>query len=289
MMPPRPAYVACPRCQAVLRIWQHRGGNTFGGFRLWSDGLTESAGLAPSPLRGWRCGVCEVALWTDDLPWLDARFDDRERVVLLKAGSRRIEMIQAIRIATGLGLKATLELEAQLPAEIHAPLDRLGPLLETLRASGAEVEAYGTFPGGPARPVFQDLRELAIGDYDELLAGGAGADSARREREIDVRLEAWRRRNAPFRGGDEAWIRHFAWPEAEQANAARLFELLDVEDPDTALFKAEVARQLERWDECRDLVTPLLDGPRQQRARQFLELIRDRRPELCVLVVQPRR
>jgi hypothetical protein len=101
-----------------------------------------------------------------------------------------------------------------------------------------------------ADPSLPELQHPSEDDYLQALEAGLYAS---REEKLDLRLRAWRSGNDASRvEGARAQIRS---AEA-QANLEALYELL-CEDPLEALTKAEVARQLGRFEESLELLNGL--------------------------------
>lgn len=65
--------------------------------------------------------------------------------------------------------------------------------------------------------------------------------------EIYVRIRVWWLFNAPYRTKTSL---HFDVPEEQRANLERLLQLLDAPEPNNAIMKAEILRELGRFEEC---------------------------------------
>jgi hypothetical protein len=91
--------------------------------------------------------------------------------------------------------------------------------------------------------------------YEELLRQELWGNE---DQEYVIRSMAWRSYNDAFRG--RVHPTHSLTPDQE-ANLARLLELLGSDDSGELLMKAEILRELGRFDECLELLTrPVDDG-----------------------------
>lgn len=111
------------------------------------------------------------------------------------------------------------------------------------------------------------LAELGLGESDNRwqnipdaddpeekdYIAAANAPRLSREHEKDARLRAWWLANDMVR---EHAGKSIAWSGARLENLEKLFALLQDKDPSEALLKAEIARELGRFDAC----VKLLDG-----------------------------
>ena len=104
-----------------------------------------------------------------------------------------------------------------------------------------ESEMLGT--GDPIEPTEQDWLEALETPLAEAQIG-----------ELFIRIEAWHAANNPGRANRNAGA---PLPSEAQANMEEISRLLDTEDPKQRIMKAELARELGRFDE----VKYLLDFP----------------------------
>lgn len=65
--------------------------------------------------------------------------------------------------------------------------------------------------------------------------------------EIYVRIRVWWLFNAPYRTKTSL---HFDVPEEQRVNLERLLQLLDAQEPNNAIMKAEILRALGRFEDC---------------------------------------
>jgi hypothetical protein len=125
-----------------------------------------------------------------------------------------------------------------------------------------------------ARPV----SALTGGELLQALEAGLGSDPAREKR---LRILAWWAANDARRppAFEPDRVIHSRLPVEAEANLQRLFDLLDPDDPEDRLFKAEAARELGSFSAA----AALLEGelPKRYKAaadrlRMFIELGDDR-------------
>lgn len=97
----------------------------------------------------------------------------------------------------------------------------------------------------------EEARELSEAEYLEAIAAGMGRN---REEELHLRMSAWWAGNDAMRldsqdeGGGSLPFR--VRSAAATANLEHLLEQLGTEDPDERLMKAELARELGRFEEA---------------------------------------
>jgi len=111
---------------------------------------------------------------------------------------------------------------------------------------------------------------------DEILAYVAKEDLSR-EKEIHARVRAWWSANERVRNRPEAEQRFTA---AEVTNLERLASVLDETNTDQCLMKAEIWRELGRFDDCALLLKCPFDKPKKPLA----DLIRTLAEEKCATV-----
>jgi hypothetical protein len=83
-----------------------------------------------------------------------------------------------------------------------------------------------------------------------------------------IRIKAWWSSNSPYRDGSS---QEFRLSSEQEDNLRRLLELLDADDPNESLMKAEILRQLGQFDEC----LKLLANPFDERFLQTVDAIKD--------------
>ena len=99
------------------------------------------------------------------------------------------------------------------------------------------------------------------------------------DKELFVRLRSWWRSNDRSRkGGADAP----PFSEAERGNLAALAAALDDADPQHILMRAEIARELGRFDQC----LKLLEGDFDEQLRYIVRTIRERALDLDARVVK---
>jgi hypothetical protein len=277
MRPPDEVFRRCSHCSALVREWDASGGNTFGGITIWSDGIAEGPMLRRPDLVGRRCPACHTAVWTRSLARVRYGEDDdyaRCAVVLLAIGPNAIAVNRAIRTAIPMTVRDAHTLIHEAPIPLALPRSSAPELVAAVTEAGADAVDM-TQPGATRR---FDLELLDSAGYAELVASA--------NHELDIRLEWWRFDNEPYRG-DRDWHRYADRPANVQDNALRLFELLrssDDRSSDDRLLAAELARQLERYDDAIALVGTMTD----EAAHALADLARARRPELVRLIVSSR-
>lgn len=102
------------------------------------------------------------------------------------------------------------------------------------------------------------------------------------EKAAFVRMRAWWRGNDRFRKGDAVAP---PFSGAERANLEALARMLDDADPQQVIMKAEIARELGRFDEC----LKLLDREFEEGLQFVVRTIRDRNLDLDPQVTELKR
>ena len=99
----------------------------------------------------------------------------------------------------------------------------------------------------------EEIEELSEDEYLQAIAGGLGKP---RKRELYLRTRAWWAGNDAFRTPDQPRPGQPIPPRspAATANLERLFKLLRTKDITERLLKAEVARELGRFDEALEIL-----------------------------------
>jgi hypothetical protein len=136
--------------------------------------------------------------------------------------------------------------EAEKIGEVSSPM--LGPSLDDVEPEWAEA------------PYIQELEEEEF-----WLALSSGLASTQQQ-EMRLRILAWWRSNDPWR--EEIPPGELIRSDEAKLNMEMLIELLDEADPSEMLMKAEILRQLARFDESigvlRSIDAPELEAPRDQ-------------------------
>ena len=88
-----------------------------------------------------------------------------------------------------------------------------------------------------------------------------------KEQEKYIRIRAWWSFNNAYRGHP---IEGFSLPPEQKANLRGLLHLLDTNDPDTSIMRAEILRELGEFDEC----LRVLDQAFNDRYLQVVDIIR---------------
>jgi len=112
--------------------------------------------------------------------------------------------------------------------------------------------------------------------YLEAIGAGVARD---KEQEVALRIYAWWAGNDPVRGEGESGGLQPSVPvrsPAATANLERLFGLLDEQDPSEQLMKAELARELGRFDEAMQLLDCDFPGEYAQAADFIRRLAREK-------------
>lgn len=99
------------------------------------------------------------------------------------------------------------------------------------------------------------------------------------DKELFVRLRSWWRSNDRFRKG-EAGAPPFS--EDERANLDALAAALGDADPQRIIMRAEIARELGRFDQC----LKLLEGDFDEQLHYIVRTIRERALDLDARVVK---
>jgi hypothetical protein len=89
-----------------------------------------------------------------------------------------------------------------------------------------------------------DARHVYGRDYEGALRQAIWKNKAQ---EKYIRIRAWWSFNSAYRGDP---IKDFNLPSEQEANLRRLLQLLDTNDPDTSITRAEILRELGQFDEC---------------------------------------
>lgn len=114
---------------------------------------------------------------------------------------------------------------------------------------------------------------------DALDAGAAPT----RPHEVALRVSAWRVGNDPYRGTGRAFVRYGDRTARVRESLERLVDVLSLDVPEECVLRGECARQLERFDEARSLLTPALPVEVQRRAGILRALAGLRDPTLSVV------
>jgi hypothetical protein len=112
-----------------------------------------------------------------------------------------------------------------------------------------EIGQLDFFSGGSEKPEWKDLdyaEEPSEDDYNAALHSGVASTP---EKERYIRMRLWWRGNDHIRRGDNTEL-----SEAHLENLRRFEAILSEEDDNQRLMKAEVLRQLSRYDEALHLL-----------------------------------
>jgi len=245
MKPGPDLVVACPRCGRRAKVPALRSGNTFGA-RFWTDGKVDAPMLPRRPPIA-PCRGCGRPFWWHDavvgesaIGWLIAPF---------------ALLIYGIPMLSYVGVPRTILLGVGVVAPISAV-------------------ALGI------RRFRQILQPPTEAHFREAIEAGLGSD---RDREVELRLHAWWASNDKARGispskgstaAHDAQTPARAAGSPEEANLRRLLEILNADEPEERLLKAEAARELGDFDAASRLLEgPLPDdqGPIAARIRELVE------------------
>lgn len=255
--------LGCPRCDAPAGLSTLLSGSTQGA-TLWSDGRFD-APMLPAPPEITRCAACGAFYWIADARVKGelSTWRRRERpvadVVLERPGPRIAKVITLLRAAGWRGGDDNLaDVLSRPPLKVDYGLDpeRAAAMVEEFRAAGAEASVLVH----PVEPVSDEvlrwekapqIRYLEQAEHFEALALGMAATPAR---ERYLRLWAWWIGNDPQRRGEPARPR----TEQEIDSLEALSRLLDEQNPNERMMKAEIARELGRFRVALALLAPPL-------------------------------
>ena len=134
----------------------------------------------------------------------------------------------------------------------------------------------------------EPVRELSETEYFEAIAAGLASG---REEEFLLRLLAWWAGNDPLRSRKRSrhGRRHRAprRSAAAIANMERLLDLLDESRPDQRLMKAEIFRELGRFDEALQLLNIKFATPSKQAAADTISRLAREHDTLVREIPQP--
>ncbi len=259
MIPGPELVISCPRCGALHRRQSLRSGNTFGA-EVWTDGWSWSPMLPTAPLVA-RCEGCGRLFWVgraEHVGEIDP-FSQWPQIIatltLEQAGPRRVEVMQLLRSMLGGSLHEVKAQLGLLPLPVGHGLDRetLGRLFKRLQELGAHATLEETRVEDPSGAPPREWAEAPwIKPPDEAGWLEAIADGLAwgRDEERELRLQAWRESNAPYRRGTP-WKPFSMRPHAARDNLRALLALCSPEEPMERLLKAEALRELERFEEAR--------------------------------------
>jgi ribosomal protein L7/L12 len=284
MTPPEPFYILCPSCGAPHRSWS-RSGNTYGATTLWSDGVVTSVMLPPPDPIVARCARCAVYFWLDAAQRLFPREGDDPEAVLhiTEVGPERAGVIRALRAALGVPMgEAKRLVDAGRPFNPDAPRSVVDELRDRLCTLGAKVTLRAR--DGRIGDEGLDVAPNVAAPTEAFLLDALDAGAApTRPHEIALRVSAWRLGNDPYRGTGRAFVRYGDRTARVRESLERLVDVLSLEVPEECVLRGECARQLERFDEARSLLTAALPLEVQRRAGILRALAGVRDPTLSVV------
>lgn len=124
------------------------------------------------------------------------------------------------------------------------------------------------------------IRELTESEYYEAIEAGFATTG---ENETQIRTLAWWRANDPDRI-DENGSREHEQPNPKmRANLIRLFDVMDGNSAEGQLMKAEVARQLGRFDDATALLSAIVDSELEWVKEQMIAFCESRKIKVQVL------
>jgi hypothetical protein len=139
----------------------------------------------------------------------------------------------------------------------YAEYPRLRPAKIVSRCPGcsafifiADARVLGDMDRADAPPEWKTagfLEKLAETEWLDAIDAGVATTRAR---ELQLRRHALWASNAPYHKDPASWIEFAARSPRDRANALALLELLDPGDPDEALLRVELLRELGRFDEA---------------------------------------
>lgn len=117
----------------------------------------------------------------------------------------------------------------------------------------------------------EKIRELSEDEYLQAIAGGLAKP---RKRELYLRTRAWWAGNDRYRSEDQVKPGQPTPPRSPEAtaNLERLFKLLRTKDITERLLKAEVARELGRFDEALEILRSEFPSQYQRVVTRMQEL-----------------
>ena len=115
-------------------------------------------------------------------------------------------------------------------------------------------------------------------EYLSLLAEGALPD----KKERHLRFQVWWAANDPARN-DQGVFEGFS--PAQEKNLAALLDLMDETDPDQRLTKAEILRELKRFDECIKLLEKPFDDEDYATQAEFIRLMAEQKKWIVLKII----
>ncbi|WP_164018251.1 ribosomal protein L7/L12 [Pyxidicoccus trucidator] len=288
MMPGPVLVLACPRCGALHRCHSLASGNTFGAI-VWTDGWRDAPMLPLPPLIS-RCAACHRFFWVGRaerrgaLGTSKSVLESATVVTLESVGKRRVEVMHLVRRAIGEDLQEVKRRIDRLPTELGryfhqgevrelaARFEALGARV-TLREEMSQVWRSTTPVGSESAPRVRDPDEAG---FLEALAEGLAQEQ---DEERELRLQAWWAGNEPYRQGTP-WVPFSQRSQGARDNLCALVALCAPDDVTQRLFRAEALRELERFDEARDILSGEFPAPLDRVAAYIRELATQRIAEV---------
>jgi hypothetical protein len=128
---------------------------------------------------------------------------------------------------------------------------------------------YEVSPGSEDSP-WRMAKRIVEPTEDELYAAIDGGLGKSVEAERELRLLAWWKRNDRLREGETHPIDQPRMSAACRRNLEALIDLLDQDEPNSALLRAELLRHLGELERAREILQKMVDGPVGWAASQIL-------------------
>jgi hypothetical protein len=136
-----------------------------------------------------------------------------------------------------------------------------------------EARELGQREWGRQDTQWPDARAVESPEEADYL-GYLSATNLTVEKTIYVRRRAWWAANDPAR---EKTRLQPAYTPAQETNMLALAELLDEQDPDQCIMKAEIFRELGRFDACIRILSRPFDGERYAQVAAFIKSLAERK------------
>lgn len=261
----------CPHCEGQVRQSTWASGNTFGA-RFWTDGKAVGS-MLPDETPLAKCPHCCRLIWLPDAEEVD-RIDHLLIGRLRQAPPsyrwkcleipdarpwwKRMLGIGEPEPTTDLGVE---EVDVgKLSEEELEQIVQERELKAELLARAEELKANSLYA---LEPEESDYLSFASED---------GRSSAHIRH---ARIRAWWRANDALRD-DDADVLNFRLSGAQAENLERLYELLDEASDNDRLMKAEVARELGRFDRALSLLTGSFPAQMQSSVETIRALCHER-------------
>jgi len=251
--------LACPGCSSPMQLPSIVPDGAISA-RHWSDGKLEMF-IASEPPRITRCVSCRAYFWLDDAPRLGQLTPEQQPAWLLHARlddprTDRAAVLQMLREQGSPGYADELEkllAASALVVRTGQEIAQAFKLRDALEEAGVGLHVVvETEPASQPRASWgaaPRVRWLLLGELREALAQGLGRS---REREMELRRQFWWALNDARRLLRPGWkiATENAWTEEERAELETFVGMLDESDDIERLTKAELYRELGRFEDA---------------------------------------